>query len=189
MLWNWQTVDTCFLSETWHVSSNGIFAASCIGTTLLVMILEALRRLGKEYDDWIVRGFQAGAVSLSDAFPSQPAALKGKDGSVTKGGIETTRAVRRNRREVVFRASPLQQVIRSVIHAVAMGLAYIIMLIVMSYNGYIIICVIIGGGLGKFFCDWMTRRVLVGLSADADDDDVGEEERSSGIEEPSMCCG
>lgn len=181
MLWNWYTIDSCFLAESWHVSSQGAFAASCIGTVLLVMILEALRRFGREYDDWILRGFQAGAASLSDSSSSR------HNGNVGKAGVETTvTAARGNGRVVVFRASPLQQVIRSVIHAVALGLAYIIMLLVMSYNGYIIICVIIGGGLGKFFCDWMTRRVLIG---EDDDMDAGGQENSAGIEEPSMCCG
>lgn len=180
MLWNWYTIDSCFLAESWHVSSRGAFAASCIGTILLVMVLEMLRRLGREYDDWILRGFQAGAASLSDS------PLNRHNGSIAKAGVETTvAAARENRRIVVFRASPLQQVIRSVIHAVSLGLAYIIMLLVMSYNGYIIICVIIGGGLGKFFCDWMTRRVPIG----GNDMDVFGQDNSAGVEEPSMCCG
>lgn len=77
---------------------------------------------------------------------------------------------------VVFRASPLQQLIRSLIHAVSLGVAYIVMLLVMSYNGYIIICVIIGAGLGKFFCDWMMRPMQVDFGG------------ATGIEEPSVCC-
>lgn len=185
MLWNWYTIDSCFLAESWHVSSQGAFAASCIGTILLVMVLEALRRLGKEYDDWISRGFQARAAHLSEMSRSNTASPDGGKGGASKVGVETTvSAAGGNRgRVVVFRASPLQQVIRSVLHAVSLGVAYIVMLLVMSYNGYIIICVIIGGGLGKFFCDWMTRRVLIGAV------DVSEEEKTSGIEEPSMCCG
>lgn len=191
MLWNWYTIDSCFLAESWHISSSGAFAASCIGTILLVMVLEALRRLGKEYDDSILRGFRAGAASLSDSYPSsRPASLKGgsSGGNAAKVGVETTVAgpASSGGRMVVFRASPLQQVIRSLIHAVTLGLAYIIMLLVMSYNGYIIICVIIGGGLGKFFCDWMTRKVLIVGNGAVD---VGSDENSAGIEEPSVCCG
>lgn len=204
MLWNWYTIDSCFLAESWHVGSNGAFAASCIGTILLVIILEALRRVGKEYDDWILRGFQARAaqsrLGLSQSGPSNtgpssssssatgnpkaaatakvtPASAAWKRlGGAAGGGVGAGRAV-------VFRASPLQQVFRAVIHAVTLGLAYIIMLLVMSYNGYIIICVILGGGIGKFFCDWMTRQYIV------DGDGTNEEEGAAGIEEPSVCCG
>lgn len=209
MLWNWYTIDSCFLAESWHVGSNGAFAASCIGTILLVIILEALRRAGKEYDDWILRGFQARAAQARLGYPqhSQAPAPSSSSSSATGGpkgatakvtpasaawkrlggagasaGNSAGGGVVGGGRAVVFRASPLQQVFRAVIHAAALGLAYIVMLLVMSYNGYIIICVIIGGGLGKFFCDWMTRQYII------DGDGSGEEEGAAGIEEPSVCC-
>jgi copper transporter 1 len=54
MLWNWYTIDACFLSSSWKITSNGMFAGSCIGVILLVMFLEFLRRLGKEYDRYIL---------------------------------------------------------------------------------------------------------------------------------------
>lgn len=213
MLWNWYTIDSCFLAESWHVGSNGAFAASCIGTILLVMILEALRRVGKEYDDWILRGFQARAAQARLGYsqqsqqsqPSPSSSSSSATGNPSKGvatakvtpasaawkrlgGAGGTAAgagaggVGGAGRAVVFRVSPLQQLFRAVIHAAALGLAYIVMLLVMSYNGYIIICVIIGGGLGKFFCDWMTRQYII------DGDGSGEEEGAAGIEEPSVCC-
>lgn len=215
MQWNWNTIDSCFLAESWHVGSNGAFAASCIGTILLVIILEALRRVGKEYDNWILRGFQARAaharlgLSSSGSSPQRAAAAPGAGGptsssssssSATGGNPKgatakvTPASAAWKRlggagvggagagRAVAFRASPLQQFLRAVIHAAALGLAYIVMLLVMSYNGYIIICVIIGGGLGKFFCDWMTRQYII------DGDGLGDEEGAAGIEEPSVCC-
>lgn len=205
MLWNWYTIDSCFLAESWHVGSNGAFAASCIGTILLVIILEALRRVGKEYDEWILRGFRARAAQARLGLsPSSPQPASSSSSSATGKQTTTAKVTPASAawkrlgaagtgagagagvgsgRAVVFRASPLQQVLRAVIHAAALGLAYIVMLLVMSYNGYIIICVIIGGGLGKFFCDWMTRQYII------DGDGVGgEEEGAAGIEEPSICC-
>ncbi|KAJ5289921.1 Histone deacetylase RPD3 [Penicillium atrosanguineum] len=55
MLWNWDTIDTCFLAKSWHVRSHGAFAGSCIGVICLVLVLELLRRLGREYDALILR--------------------------------------------------------------------------------------------------------------------------------------
>ncbi|KAJ5094603.1 hypothetical protein N7456_010464 [Penicillium angulare] len=55
MLWNWHTIDACFISRSWHITSRGMFAGSCIGALLLVIALEALRRLGREYDAFILR--------------------------------------------------------------------------------------------------------------------------------------
>lgn len=214
MLWNWYTINTCFLSASWHVASNGAFAASCLGALLLVMAMEALGRLGKEFDAWVLRGFQAQAAAVShhnsavSPFPSSfaqtvvttalpvkndssgggdgDASGEGRDLLVIRGGAaaaaaaatEESKARRRMTATVmVFRASPLQQLIRSLLHAVSLGLAYIVMLLVMSYNGYIIICVIIGAGLGKFFCDWMTRPMVVDLG-----------DAATGMEEAAVCC-
>lgn len=55
MLWNWYTVDACFLSSTWHIRSNGMFAGSVIGVFLLVIAIEAVRRLGREYDRRLIK--------------------------------------------------------------------------------------------------------------------------------------
>jgi copper transporter 1 len=54
MLWNWNTVDSCFLAQSWQIKSNGMFAGSVIGIFLLCMAIEGVRRLGREYDRKIV---------------------------------------------------------------------------------------------------------------------------------------
>ncbi|KAF3359018.1 hypothetical protein VdG1_02580 [Verticillium dahliae VDG1] len=38
MLWNWQTIDSCFISESWHVTSTGMFAGSCIGVAVRALL-------------------------------------------------------------------------------------------------------------------------------------------------------
>lgn len=55
MLWNWYSVDACFLSSSWHVKSKAQFAGSVIGICLLVMAIEGVRRLGREYDRRLLR--------------------------------------------------------------------------------------------------------------------------------------
>ncbi|KAI0137648.1 Ctr copper transporter [Hypoxylon sp. NC0597] len=55
MLWNWNTIDACFISKSWHIKSTGMFAGSCIGVILLAILLELLRRSVKEYDRYLVR--------------------------------------------------------------------------------------------------------------------------------------
>lgn len=47
-----------FLSSTWHIPSHGVFAGSCVGVICLVICLEFLRRLGKEYDCYLVREYR-----------------------------------------------------------------------------------------------------------------------------------
>jgi copper transporter 1 len=85
---------------------------------------------------------------------------------------------------VTFRASPLQQFVRSLIHAATFGLAYIVMLLAMYYNGYVLISILIGALLGKFLCDWMTRTVVIGGVENALV--KGGKTGATGIEEPSV---
>lgn len=101
-----------------------MFAASCIGAAGLAVMLEAVRRLGRDFDVLVLR-----RLAVIDAQRKVP------------GGK--------------VKATALQQAIRSVLYAVVAGIAYILMLLAMSFNGYIIFSIIIGTGIGKFFCDWL----------------------------------
>ncbi|SPJ71617.1 related to copper transport protein [Fusarium torulosum] len=166
MLWNWNTIDACFLASSWQIRTQGMMAATCIGTILLVVLVEFFRRMGKEYDALLQRGFQRQASTHSVAL-----AAAGCTGAVVP-----------MRQTLTYRASPLQQLIRSFIHAVTFGGAYIVMLLAMYFNGYVIISIFIGSGLGKFFCDWLVVRIdLEGLE--------GPKEETKGIEETTVCCG
>ncbi|KAF9771760.1 hypothetical protein IL306_010578 [Fusarium sp. DS 682] len=166
MLWNWNTIDACFLASSWQIKNQGMMAATCIGVILLVILVEFFRRMGKEYDALLLRGFQRQATTHS--------------GALTAAGC--TGAVVPTRQTLTFRASPLQQFIRAFIHAATFAGAYIIMLLAMYFNGYVIISIFIGAGLGKFFCDWLVVRIDVeSLSAP--------EDKAKGIEETTVCCG
>ncbi|KAL3438212.1 Ctr copper transporter family-domain-containing protein [Aspergillus tetrazonus] len=140
MLWNWNVIDSCFLSSTWHVTTKGMFAVSCIGVALLGVALEFLRRVSKDYEESLQRQFQRHAIAQLD-----DPLVCGVPASV-----------------VTYRASPLQQIIRAVLHVAQFGVAYITMLIAMYYNGYMIISIFIGAFLGKLFFDWGQYKVVLG---------------------------
>ncbi|KAM0282367.1 hypothetical protein ACHAQH_003046 [Verticillium albo-atrum] len=153
MLWNWQTIDSCFISETWRITSTGMFAGSCIGVVLLVLSLEALRRAGKEYDRYLIRSHASAATvvsSVSSGAASNDSASGGKNGSevtapLGAGGVAII---------APFRPSLLQQAVRALLHLLQFGVAYFVMLLAMYYNGYIIICILIGAYLGAFIFHW-----------------------------------
>ncbi|CEJ94911.1 hypothetical protein VHEMI10418 [[Torrubiella] hemipterigena] len=174
MLWNWYTIDACFLSESWHVRSQGAFAASCIGVIALVMLVEFFRRLGKEYDAHLLRSFQR-AAAVRVATDTM--------GLTTEGGLPSDRAAFPGQ-IITLRATFVQQLVRALLHAVTFGIAYIVMLLAMYFNGYIIICIFIGAGLGKFVCDWLEVKIRF-------DDIAGANKAGSagGISEPTVCCG
>jgi copper transporter 1 len=50
MLWNWTTIDACFLARSWHVTTKAMFAGTVIGIFFLCMAIEGVRRAAREYD-------------------------------------------------------------------------------------------------------------------------------------------
>ena len=75
----------------------------------------------------------------------------------------------------------MQQVIRSVIHMITFGVAYIVMLLAMYFNGYIIIMIFLGALIGKFVCDWGSQKVVVGAGPGM--------AQVQGEQELTYCCG
>jgi copper transporter 1 len=125
MLWNWYTVDSCFLSRSWHITSKGMFAGSCIAVILLVILLEFLRRVGKDYDRYIIRDHQRRYASAS----SSPNAST-DDGGRRKNemGVMMRSFIMGSMSAGVFRPTILQQAVRAALHMAAFAVAYIVML-------------------------------------------------------------
>jgi copper transporter 1 len=171
MLWNWRVHDSCFLSSSWHVTSNSTMAVSCIGAALLVVCLEFLRRVSHEYDAFILRQFQRQLYAQQPALAS--AASNCCDGLTSTFGVQ----------QATFRATALQQLVRSILHGITLGIAYIVMLLIMTFNGFVFISVILGAILGKFLCDWFVVRM-------PDSREEQKEERHSSISPtgPTGCC-
>lgn len=117
MLWNWYTVDSCFITRSWHVTSRGMFAGSCVGVVLLTMSLELLRRAVKEYDRYLVRSHsQHSRVLLAREESSKMAS-----GSPAPVAEEAAGG---------FRPNVFQQAVRALLHMVQFAVAYFIMLYV-----------------------------------------------------------
>ncbi|KAI1641713.1 Ctr-domain-containing protein [Daldinia loculata] len=147
MLWNWETIDACFLSESWQVKSRGGFAGLCIGVVLLVILLEFLRRASKIYDQHLIHQHvkatsALAATTVNNSSDTANGALMAKEG--------TTALVR----ATPFRPKLWQQAIRASLHTIHFALAYWIMLLAMYYNGYVIICIILGAFIGFFIMQW-----------------------------------
>lgn len=126
-----------------------MMAASCIGVVLLVVLLEFLRRMGREYDQLLIDQVRRHGAYLVD-----------QQARYVKAPVsECTRMTNNQASSMSFRVSPLQQLARAVIHAVTFGVGYIVMLLAMYFNGYIIISIVIGSAIGKFFADWLTVTI------------------------------
>ncbi|KAJ5468187.1 hypothetical protein N7475_005939 [Penicillium sp. IBT 31633x] len=182
-----------------------MFAGSCIGVICLVLSLEFLRRLGREYDSFITRRarlrrlYMSGSPTTQSSFnvplrndedtkissnccgkstepdttsldavddiitplPGTPQnGASKKPAPASAGAQASTRNVdfhRIQRQEAMlapYRPSLVEHTVRSLLHMVQFAVAYFVMLLAMYFNGYIIICIIIGAFLGAFIFSW-----------------------------------
>ncbi|KAJ5986730.1 hypothetical protein N7451_011095 [Penicillium sp. IBT 35674x] len=156
MLWNWNTVDSCFIAESWHITSKGMFAGSCIGVIFLVISLEFLRRLGKEYDRFLLRQHELHSANAEAESSAEAFCPKG--------------------RSLAFTPSVIQQSVRALLHMAQFAVAYIVMLLAMYFNGYIIICIFIGAYIGSFIFSWESISLR-------------NSKQTSVANEATICCG
>ncbi|THY27197.1 Ctr-domain-containing protein [Aureobasidium pullulans] len=154
MMWNWNTIDACFISESWHITSNGMFAGSCIGVILLVMVLELLRRLAREHDRMILAHHRRLVASTTNEDSANECACPTTVSTSKAASTATASALATGIKTRAFKPTLPQQMVRALLHCLQFAVAYFIMLLAMYYNGYIIICIFIGAYLGFFVFGW-----------------------------------
>ncbi|KIY70479.1 Ctr copper transporter [Cylindrobasidium torrendii FP15055 ss-10] len=141
MLWNWNTVDACFISDQWHVKTVGAYAGSVIGVFFLVQLIEWVRRASREYDRYLVKQHTVRAAA-------QTAMESSSDVKVLSGSSATT--------TVPIRPTLIQQLIRSFLYFLQFCGGYMIMLLAMYYNGGILFAIGTGAFFGHFASTWDT---------------------------------
>ncbi len=126
MLFNINTIGSCFLSDQWYIETNGQFAGACIATIVLVTALEGLRRAAREYDRFLVNQHlsrvQAAGVAIEKCGGGASSDGAVAAGAAAAGGMAACAPV------PSFRPTVLQQAIRSFLHMLQFGTAYIVML-------------------------------------------------------------
>jgi len=133
-----------------------MFAGSCIGVVFLVMFLEFLRRLSKEYDRHLIRQHKRPNPDISCAPACQQDAKSASKESDPRSHSEESNKTLTVNGQAPFRPNVCQQAVRATLHMLQFGVAYIIMLLAMYYNGYIILSIITGAWIGAFLFTWET---------------------------------
>ncbi|GAA6008823.1 hypothetical protein JCM10207_001736 [Rhodosporidiobolus poonsookiae] len=148
MLFNWYTIDACFLTEQWHVRSVGGYVGSLIGVFFLVVALEAVRRFSREYERSIRTAY----------YKRESLALAALAKNASK--VEVAKAA-------PFRPSLQQHLIRSVFYGVQFGTSYILMLLAMYFNVGILLVIVFGGGVGYLLFARDTATPEAGINNDS----------------------
>ncbi|VEU21284.1 DEKNAAC102573 [Brettanomyces naardenensis] len=197
MLWNWYTIDSCFLANTWHVRSKGMFAGSCLGIFFWVLAYLWFHRIVIEYDRAIVeyklaKYNQQHAGACCCCNPNEMSS-----DSVEKGVSSSGESVNNNNDNSNFSPSdtPVQQFFKpvvevlqhkwlaqhptddgeggvqiypsavehftkSLLYMMEWACSFLIMLIWMYYNGYVIITCILGYFFGQLLFNYAPLTVV-----------------------------
>ncbi|KAH7333004.1 Ctr copper transporter family-domain-containing protein [Rhizoctonia solani] len=125
ILWNWEVVDSCFISDQWHVTNEVGFAFSIIGIFLITFLIEGLRRAARNYDRML-------AAKHS--------------GKLSKNGVP-------------LRPTMSEQLVRGGFYGVQFSAAYVLMLIAMSFNGFALFAIFLGGTAGYIMFSTDTLKI------------------------------
>jgi copper transporter 1 len=152
MLFNTYTIDACFFTNWWQITSATMFAGSCIGVVALVVAVEAIGRFIRDYDRSLfdkhdqvshalqnaAKGTAQPAIELVDlqAAPGPPAGL--------------------GMRARPYRPTWKQQMVRALLRTVHWAGHMLIMLLAMYFNLWFLLCMLIGTFIGKCLFEWET---------------------------------
>jgi copper transporter 1 len=128
MLFTWDTTNLCIIFKWWHVRSTLGLVASLLAVVALGVGFEAMRAVSRRYELAVERRV-AGAPSPRNEPPAE-----------TTPFLWTGRA-----RPEISRAA---HVTKAVLYAVQNFYAFMLMLVFMTYNGWVMVAVSLGAFLG-----------------------------------------
>ncbi|KAL0138393.1 Ctr copper transporter family-domain-containing protein [Mucor lusitanicus] len=140
MLFNWQINDVCVVFESWHIHNAVEMLISCIVVFCIAAGYEYLRV-------WSIPMVSSRQKKLSD----QQTLVGGHTEDGYESANITTAADSASflRKDMVLvRRSSKHHVLRSMIYAVLVAISFWLMLVFMTYNGYLMIATVLGAGFG-----------------------------------------
>ncbi|KAG6040389.1 hypothetical protein E4U41_000673 [Claviceps citrina] len=126
MLFTWDTKNLCIVFRQWHVRSTPGLLASLLAVVVLAMGYEALRALSRKYEDAINR--RIGAMPHDQHL------------------AETTPFLAPGQNQ--DKASRQGHVVKALFYGVQNFYAFMLMLVFMTYNGWVMLAVSLGAFLG-----------------------------------------
>ncbi|KAF5685201.1 copper transport ctr4 [Fusarium denticulatum] len=184
MLWNWNTIGACFISEGWYISSPALFALTCLGALGVAMLFEFVCRVSREWERHRfardvgnprefyphIPGIELAPLQPAAAqpVPAQPVPAQPADAqsarsaqSAQSAGAQpadaqpaqpvAARPASANNRVPPFFPSRVEHaLIKSLLHVLQVAIAYGLILMAVSFNGYVILCIGTGHYLGCF---------------------------------------
>ncbi|KAI4146681.1 MAG: hypothetical protein LQ341_002014 [Variospora aurantia] len=151
MLFTWDTTNLCIIFPQWHIYSTFSLFISLIGVIVLTAGYEFVREMSRRYE--------ASSAEYTNKLPSKTPTLREEKGTVR---AEAKRFVflkgedddERERNSLLWagksagEAEKKQKIIKAAFYAVQVFYSFFIMLLFMTYNGWIMLAVAVGAFVG-----------------------------------------
>ncbi|RYP54804.1 hypothetical protein DL769_010288 [Monosporascus sp. CRB-8-3] len=129
MLFTWDTTNLCIVFRQWHVRGPASLVVSLMAIVAICAGYEALREATRRYEAWTGKQEEAaGPIRLVGRMNEPPKLRRSNQGEVSKR----------------------RRLIKSVLYGVQNFYAFMIMLLFMTYNGWVMIAVAVGAGIGYY---------------------------------------
>ncbi|KAK4042409.1 Ctr copper transporter family-domain-containing protein [Parachaetomium inaequale] len=147
MLFTWDTTDLCVVFRQWHITSTMSLVVSLAAIVAICAGYEALREGIRQYEAMLARRVDTAPLPRSPSpLPSPRRYFEEQEEESATETAPFLGALRtgQNREQVTRQA----HVTKAVLYGVQNFYAFMIMLIFMTYNGWVMIAVSVGAGLG-----------------------------------------
>ncbi|KAI0470127.1 Ctr copper transporter family-domain-containing protein [Xylaria cf. heliscus] len=158
MLFTWDTTNLCIVFRQWHVTGRASLIFSLLAIVAICAGYEALREGTRKYELWLsnkeaaynryqdnaaaTRDHEQGQDQVAETTPFLGIERIGGGGA---GGTSESPVGQRAR------------IVKAVLYGVQNFYAFMIMLLFMTYNGYVMVAVAVGAGLGYYLFGSHTR--------------------------------
>ncbi|KAI1756987.1 Ctr copper transporter family-domain-containing protein [Xylaria castorea] len=160
MLFTWDTTNLCIVFRQWHVTGTASLIFSLLAIVAICAGYEALREGTRKYEQWL-----SNKETAYNRYQDNAAAAAHHDREQGHEQVaETTPFLGIERIGGGGASGPSEspvgeraRIVKAVLYGVQNFYAFMIMLLFMTYNGYVMIAVAVGAGLGYYLFGSRTR--------------------------------
>ncbi|KAL2023471.1 hypothetical protein VTK56DRAFT_2467 [Thermocarpiscus australiensis] len=142
MLFTWSTDNLCIVFRQWHISSTASLILSLLAIVAICAGYEALREGIRQYEARVAK--RAETAPPPQTYSSSPSPPPQYEEAVTETTPFLALRTGHTRDQVTRRA----HAVKAVLYGIQNFYAFMIMLIFMTYNGWVMMAVSVGAGLG-----------------------------------------
>ncbi|KAG0269220.1 hypothetical protein DFQ27_004460 [Actinomortierella ambigua] len=143
MLFNWDTKNVCVVFESWKIDTPQGMVISLLVIIALAVSYELLRARARQYDDHLKEGERKRDDSASSILDDDTLNHVSHPREDEVGLLSS--------RSRSIRLTNQQQLIRSLLYMTQVFVGFFLMLIFMTYNGFLMIATTLGAGIGYFY--------------------------------------